>query len=78
MRKYTVIITIIWVFVYIVIYRQVYIVIYSYISNQLMLDKNKFLGADDKCDMLLSRDSYMATNWQLWGKYKKWNEVVVM
>lgn len=47
---------------YIVIYRQVYIVIYSYISNQLMLDKNKFLGADDKCDMLLSRDSYMATN----------------
>lgn len=62
MRKYTVIITIIRVFVYIVIYRQVYIVIYSYISNQLMLDKNKFLGADDKCDMLLSRDSYMATN----------------
>lgn len=43
-----------------------------------MLDKNKFLGTDDKCDMLLSRDSYMATNWQLWGKYKKWNEVVVM
>lgn len=43
-----------------------------------MLDKNKFLGADDKCDMLLSKDSYMATSWQLWRRYKKWNEVVVM